>query len=108
MNTTILAPFFASRGWHGGLKCALDGAIERGKNEIIADVVAGPVPRECNSFADLHDYVDANEYGCGLDDLPIDEPAWDEFMAFADHVQCAVDRWIRAGGIRRQLDGEET
>jgi hypothetical protein len=63
-------------------------AIERGRLEIMADMAAGIVPRTVRSFAALHDYVDANEYG-GLCDFPL-LPAAD-----AELVQSALDAWLR-------------
>ena len=41
----------------------IEHAIERSKAEILEDIAAGVVPGTVSSFSELHDYVDANEYG---------------------------------------------
>ena len=72
----------------------LDRAIAQAKDEVAADVKAGVVPRTVASFSDLHDHVDANEYG-GLCDERSDA---DE--DFANALQDAVDSWIKEGNLR--------
>ena len=72
-------------------------ALLRAQNEILDDITRGIVPKRLRSFEELHKYVDANTYG-GL----TDETAWrgiphDEKVAFANRLQEAIDRWIRAG-----------
>lgn len=66
-------------------------AIARGKAEILADIAAGRVPADVTSFAALHDYVDANEYG-GLCEKPID-PAF----APINEIQSSLDAWLARG-----------
>ena len=41
----------------------IEYAIERSKLEILQDIASGVVPGTVSSFSELHDYVDANEYG---------------------------------------------
>ena len=41
----------------------IEYAIGRIQTEIIDDVIHGPGPKTIMAFSDLHDYVDANEYG---------------------------------------------
>ena len=41
----------------------IEYAIERSKAEILEDIASGVVPDTVSSFSELHDYVDANEYG---------------------------------------------
>ena len=41
----------------------IEHAIERSKAEILEDIATGRVPDTVSSFSELHDYVDANEYG---------------------------------------------
>jgi hypothetical protein len=71
-------------------------AIMRAKREIREDVEAGKVPSDVDSFAQLHDYVDANEYG-GLTEwgdesrTPI---CTDEDVEDANHVQDAISLWL--------------
>ena len=69
-------------------------AIEQGKAEILADIASGRVPADVSTFAALHDYVDANEYG-GLCEKPIDPS-----FAPANEIQNALDAWLstRHGG----------
>ena len=38
-------------------------ATQKAKNEILQDIENGIVPAHVSSFSELHDYVDANEYG---------------------------------------------
>lgn len=61
--------------------------IERAKKEIMADIETGRVPSTVTTFSELHDYVDANEYG-GLTDIPVE-------LNLADRVQNALDGWLR-------------
>lgn len=77
--------------------------VARAKAEILEDITTGRVPSSVSTFSELHDYVDANEYG-GLceDDLwpeePDEDPSRGERMAdLANEVQGAVDVWLRAG-----------
>lgn len=72
----------------------LADAVARGKREILADVAAGRVPPPA-SFSELHDHVDANEYG-GLCDTYGDFETYGN--EFANDVQDALDEWIRDGG----------
>ena len=37
--------------------------IDQMKREILQDISDGIVPETVSSFSELHDYVDANEYG---------------------------------------------
>lgn len=82
----------------------------RAKAEVLADIAAGRVPATVRTFAELHDYVDANYYG-GAFDWPgrlascDDAPAGyaDAFCAFWDDAQGAVDSWVRAGRPADQI-----
>jgi len=74
----------------------LNDAIDRAKGEILSDVAKGKVPSTVESFGELHDYVDANEYG-GLCDPDLYA---DEDTEFAQAVQEAVHGWITAGSIK--------
>ncbi len=71
--------------------------VERAKAEIRSDVASGRVPAAVTSFAELHDYVDANEYG-GACEGEFDGS--DEATSFWNRVQGEVDTWIKAGGLR--------
>lgn len=80
----------------------LRAVVERAKQEVLAHVAAGIVPRTCASFSELHDYVDANGYG-GAFERPFDNNETD----FWNAVQDAVDRWIKQGGLNESLTEEE-
>lgn len=79
-------------------------AVNRAKREILLDVAQGKVPAsKITSFADLHNYVDANEYGGLCEDT--DDADWlrDEDLAgqmAANWVQDQLDTWIKRGGLR--------
>jgi hypothetical protein len=59
-------------------------AVRRGKDGITADIAAGVVPA-VRSFAELHNYVDANEY---LDSTGLENSA---------EIQRQLDAWMRSG-----------
>lgn len=77
-------------------------AFRRARNEIRRDVAQGIVPKTVTSFAQLHDYVDANEYGGFTDetgDWAFDSPedGWtEETVAEMNHVQNALDAWLKS------------
>lgn len=93
----------------------LDESIERMKQEIIDDVGAGQVPADCSSFSELHDHVDANCYGGFCEDELMqnlidhfggrdeNEGMPDALMAYLNNAQNAIDRWIKEGGIRKEV-----
>jgi hypothetical protein len=68
--------------------------VERAKREILEDIASGIVPHHVGSFAELHDYVDANGYG-GAFEEPFDPSDWGH--SFWNAVQSELDRWIKAG-----------
>jgi hypothetical protein len=74
-------------------------AVARGKAEILADIASGRVPADVSSFAALHDYVDANEYG-GLCEDPIDPSC-----APVNEIQNALDAWLVCGRQDASRDG---
>jgi hypothetical protein len=89
----------------------LDESIERMKQEILEDIKAGRVPADCPSFAALHDYVDANEYGgfCegALADALIEhfggcdknEGMPGAMLEFLNNAQNAIDLWLKNNGV---------
>ena len=84
----------------------ISAAIERAKRAIIEDVVAGIVPATCANFSELHDYVDANEYGGACDaDQPfaseMSEEDGEAFTAAWNKVKDTVSEWIEGGALRR-------
>ena len=90
----------------------IEYAIERSKAEILEDIEHGPVPNTVSSFSELHDYVDANEYGglcseawfCLPDDTEDDtveaNGGWLLHFEHSVAIQDAVDAWLQRGRIR--------
>lgn len=70
--------------------------VLRVKLGILTDIVEGRVPATVGSFDELHDYVDANEYGglCDPDDPNSELPHLGPEVAA---MQEEVDAWLRAG-----------
>jgi hypothetical protein len=84
---------------------AIAVAVARSKKEVEEDVASGRVPRDVASFSELHDYVDANEYGGLCDTVPWITSAGrarlsEDGTDAANQVQNEVDAWIKAGGVR--------
>jgi hypothetical protein len=86
----------------------LAAVVEQAKDEIVEDVRAGRVPVDVETFADLHDHVDANCYGGLCDEGDTTgrfgwnddgTPNCDE----ANALDNALDEWIRSGGLREAL-----
>lgn len=61
--------------------------------EIIDDISRGVVPVNVKSFDELHEYVDANEYG--LSGVEIDD--FDEWVELANKFHPILDQWIKSG-----------
>jgi hypothetical protein len=74
-------------------------AVERCKREIREDIASGRVPASVRNFSELHDHVDANEYGGACEgDWPDGSDAQrDAVFTFWDRVQADVDAWLKAG-----------
>ena len=71
--------------------------LDRMKAEILSDIANGTVPATVATFAELHDYVDANEYGGACEE---DGPFGGfsvEQCDFWNECQNAVDAWLKAG-----------
>jgi hypothetical protein len=78
----------------------IDALVERVRREILADFADGTLPRDGSvcGFADLHDYVDANEYGGICDaDSPLDIRE-DDDVAIIEAMQDAIDKWLATLG----------
>ena len=87
----------------------IEHAIERSKAEILEDIDAGIVPNTVSSFSQLHDYVDANEYGglcesgtwwCVADDyaeLASNDGSYLRHFDQSAAVQDAVNAWLTNG-----------
>ena len=85
----------------------IEHAIERSKAEILYDMSTGVVPPTVCRFYQLHDYVDANEYG-GLcsdawfclpehaDDATVEaNGGWLRHFSESVAVQDAIDQWLK-------------
>lgn len=96
-------------------KSDINVTLARMKREIIEDVVAGKVPATVKSFGDLHNNVDANEYGGFCEDELADsmiaefggrdehEGMPQGMLDFINDAQKRIDEWITEGGIAQDL-----
>jgi len=95
----------APPSWRSVLMWSVVASMKLG---IINDINVGILPPTIKSFSDLHNYVDANEYGgfCieafseelielfgGRDE---NEGHPDAYLAFMDEAQNIIDAWIKA------------
>ena len=71
-------------------------AVSLCKIEILHDIKSGVVPSSIVSFSDLHDYVDANEYG-GATDSGSPYNVADMGIEFWAGVQDVVHEWLASG-----------
>lgn len=67
----------------------IDRVVERVQTEILEDIASGRVPSTVASFSELHDYIDANDYG-GSD-------TYDLSLAEINEMQKQVDAWLKDG-----------
>lgn len=93
-------------------KPSFERVLADAKQQVLALVADARVPLGVASFSELDDYCDANELGGFCDDDKADEwieafggrdehEGWpEEYHQFVDSVQAAVDKWIKAGGVR--------
>jgi hypothetical protein len=97
----------------------LEETIAVMKHQVIADVSNLHVPVNVKSFGDLHDFVDANEYGGFCDDAfsdrliehfggrdPKHEGMPDGMLDYINAAQSAIDSWIREGGLSEAIEDE--
>lgn len=86
--------------------------LQRMKAEIIADMKAGRVPNTVAFFSELHDYVDANEYGGFCDDAWIVQSSAifggtdsetgempEGLVTFTNECQDAIDMWLQTTAV---------
>ena len=66
--------------------------VESLKKDILEDIASGRVPATVSSFSELHDYVDANEYGGFCEDA-FQYDASD--VDLVNVCQNIVDAWIK-------------
>lgn len=70
----------------------LEATVARMKSEILYDMAVGRVPRTVKSFSELHDHVDANEYGGFCED----GYEMSEGCEFENAAQDTVHVWLAA------------
>ncbi len=85
-------------------------AIELGKRQIQFEIAIGRIPPTAIEFSELHNYVDANEFGGLCDDNRLDalvdrdtNEGSEVFCEIANQVQAALDEWLRHGMDRNAL-----
>jgi hypothetical protein len=99
--------------WHTALgnqleSDPLEATVVRAKWAILSDVTAGVIPRSVKSFAELHDFVDANGYGDAFSwpELPSDSDDAAYVAAhceFWNEIQNRLHVWIATGSLRNEL-----
>ncbi len=77
--------------------------VERAKAEILADIAKGIVPASVKTFAQLHDFVDANGYGGAFEG---EFDGSDAGLNFWNRVQDEVDLWLKCGRLAVDLKEE--
>jgi len=70
------------------------------KAEIIKDCKRGVIPPSVRSFAELHDYVDANCYGNTEGLFEDAHLTLDEICDLCNPAQDIVHVWLAAGGLK--------
>jgi hypothetical protein len=100
----------------------IDATLARMKAEIAHDVATGRIPQTVASYGELHNHVDANEYGGMCDDSGHDGPKGldalgalfpdpegtpdygtinsQRGMDVANELQDAANAWIQSGALR--------
>jgi hypothetical protein len=93
--------------WEAPVKALFDEAVARAKREVLEDVRTGRVPRDVKDFSELHDHVDANEYGGGCEEggpaclFRVQRLVGEDAAAdFFNELQDELDGWIKGGGLR--------
>lgn len=74
--------------------------IEAAKDQILDDISNGLVPETVKSFEELHEYVDANEYGLSIPTSPyagivVVFDNYEEMIEVMSDVQKTLDKWIK-------------
>jgi hypothetical protein len=90
----------------------IDQTVSRMKVEIMTEIQAGRIPDTVESFSELHDYVDANEFGGFCDDAiadamiayfggrDADEGMPDAMLDYINDCQNAINEWLADHGHR--------
>lgn len=108
-NAAYVAEVKEPPSWRSALLWSVIASMKLG---IINDINIGIIPPTVKSFSDLHNYVDANEYGgfcidTFADELielfggrGDDEGLPDGYMAFMNEAQNIIDAWIKNASAR--------
>ncbi|MCP3017424.1 hypothetical protein [Cupriavidus basilensis] len=91
-------------------------AIELGKRQILLEMNSGHIPPTVTTFAELHDYVDANEFGGLCDDGGPADTLFDRqtdagsevWCEACNQVQAALDEFVRNRGSSKPILGNAT
>lgn len=79
-------------------------SVKTAKQEIALDIRRGRVPATVRDFGELHDHVDANEYG-GME-LLFNLAGSDLATDILNAAQDRVDEWLRAGRPEDRSDDD--
>lgn len=82
----------------------MTNTVELAKDQILDDISKGLVPASIKSFSELHNYVDANEYGDLVDlyESGGHFASYDRWIDYCNEAQSQLDTWIKT-----QLKEEE-
>lgn len=113
-NPVYVAEVEEQYTWRAALLWSVIASMKLG---IINDINAGIIPPTVKSFSDLHNYVDANEYGGFCIDTFAeelielfggrgdDEGLPDDYVAFMNEAQNIIDAWIKNASARIEPQG---
>lgn len=91
--------------------------VARMKAEVLSDIRDKMVNEDVKSFSELHDSVDANEYGGFCEDILSEaycaffggrdehEGMPDAYIDFLNECQGEIDEWLKNGGAHGDHDG---
>jgi len=77
--------------------------IERIRAEVIEDALDGTIPSTVRDFSELHDFVDANEYGGLCDDECPFKASSQADTDIINDAQDAISGWLHRGGLLLDL-----
>lgn len=74
----------------------LPAVVAMMRAEVLACIRSGQIPQDVRTFSDLHDYVDANEFGGFCDPRCTLDVGEDRDCAFVNDAQDAIHYWLQA------------
>ena len=74
---------------------SLPDVVAMMRAEILACIRSGQIPQTVLTFSDLHDYVDANEFGGFCDPRCTLDVGADRDCAFVNDAQDAIHYWLQ-------------